>query len=278
MPAREFLTVSNLSGVAASQTATLDLPNDNTYTKLQLVYGTATAGGANQTNMEAELTEFRLLVNGTSQRTFSFAQLVKMNAARGIPFRTGIIEIFFAPPWLRTAQGEDALAWGMKDVKTFQVEIDIGAATNPTLSAKREIIRAERNMGLISKWKRYAVNVSATGQRTWTDFPTGDQIYGLHCFETASGDITDVELKIDEQQMFKASAAEATALYASNGFTDQAGVFHITPNYTQRAADTWETAVFQNGQIARHKNVLIDFTMGAANGFTILAETLGQRD
>lgn len=94
----------NFNAVAAGQTATLNLPATRIYHGVRLVYTTVTAGGATQANMEAELTEIRIKVNGKVQRRLSAAHIFALNAYRGKAFETGLLPIFFSEPWRRTVQ------------------------------------------------------------------------------------------------------------------------------------------------------------------------------
>ena len=65
--ARDFVSLPSLQGVAANATATLEIPIGPAYHDLQLTYTTGTGGGATLVNMSAELTEFRLKVDGVVQ-------------------------------------------------------------------------------------------------------------------------------------------------------------------------------------------------------------------
>ena len=119
-PARSF------NAVGAGQTATLNLPPDGIYHKLMLHYaegGTA----ADAATVTAAIDEARLIVNGKVQRRFTGEDLLAINAYHGKAYTDGYLPIFFSEPWRRTVQGEDALAWGMGDVETFQLEVDIAA-------------------------------------------------------------------------------------------------------------------------------------------------------
>lgn len=275
---RNIVNLPSFSGVAASQTTTIDLPVVDTYHKIQLTYGTATGGGANQTNMEAEITEVRLLVNGSVQRVFSGEQLFNVNAFRGIAFATGIIPIYFSAPWARSAAGEDAPAWHMGDVQSFQMEVDIGGAITPTLTgiAVKEV--SNLPMGPIVQWKRGVLQVAATGIVNYAGNGDRDSILAVHGFETTAADITDVEVKVDERQVFKATRAQATAIYADHGFTMEADVFSIAWDHTSRIADALQVARLDGAnKVIGDRALSFDFNMAVAANVTLLTETLGFR-
>ncbi len=270
---RRLVSLPSFASVAAGATATIDLPTVGLYHHLRLTYGTGTVGGANQTNMEAEITEIRVKVNGVVQRTMSAAQLFAINAYHGRAFQTGILPIFFAEGWRRSAQGEDSLAWGMKDVATFQVEVDIaGTATNPTLTALAQRTKADVNMGPIVKWRRFRVPVSAVGVVNVSTLPKRDAYYALHA---VSADVLDVEVKVDQEQFFKATLAEANALYTDEGFVPQTGYFHIDFASTARVADALPMRDALGNKVS---DLQVDYNMNAATSFDLVTETLGLRD
>lgn len=270
---RSLIQLPSPNGVAAGQTATLEIPTGGVYHGIQLVYTTTTAGGANQTNMEAELTQFRLKVNGNVQRTFSMAELIDMNARRGIAFATGIVDIFFSEPWMRTPGGEDELAWGMADVTTFQLEIDIAAGAGaPTLTGLAVWENVTRTMGPIVKWKRYSFTAAGAGIFTLTTLPKQDGYYSVNAMSAL---VTDVEVKVDQVTKFKASLAQATAYYARSGIAVPANMFPIIFNPTDRVTDVLSVMKAANTPI---NELRFDLTASGAGTFTLLTETVGFRD
>jgi hypothetical protein len=270
---RDFISTNSFNSVAAGQTATIDLPVGGlTYHQCRIRYGTGTAGGASQANMESEITAVRIKVDGKVQRRFSAVELFAINAFNGIAFQTGELPIFFSEPWRRSAQGEDALAWGTADIGTFQIEVDLAAgATAPTLEAYLEVERVSRPMGAIVKWRRYNVPVSAAGVVNVTTLPKIDAYYRLHAH---TGNVSDVEILVDQLQRYKASAARNTAILQDYGKSPQAGWFHVAFDRTDRVAD----ALAMRGAQRAVSEYRIDFNMSAAGSFDLITETLGPRD
>lgn len=270
---RRIVTMPNFNAVAANQTATIDLPVNDIYHGLKITYGTATAGGPNLANMQAEILEIRLKIDGKTQRRMTGSELFAINAYHGIPFSTGIIPIFFSEPWRRTPPGEESLAWGMGDVSTFQIEIDIGAATTPSLSCLAVIQKGARNMGPISKWRRYVIPVSAIGIVNVTTLPKQDAYLALHANSLVC---SDIEIKVDQEEVFKATLAQATELYAEQGFAMQTGFFTVDFAYTGQISDSLGL-VRADGK-GRINDLRIDFNMSAATTFNLLTEQIGFRD
>jgi len=275
---RNPITTNSFNAVAPGQAATLDLPvGDLVYHELLIEYGTSTVGGATEVNMEAEITEVRIKLDGKVQRVFNAAQLFDINRINGIAFAAGFLPIFFSEPWRRTADGEDALGWGTADISTFTVEIDIdGAALNPTLDARIIVDRVRRNNGPIVKWRRHTVPVTAVGLVNVTTLPRQDAYYRLHSF---SVNIDDVEVTVDQAEEFKLTDGQMRELYTQHGLAVPLALTSIIFDYTQRIADALPMATrLSNGRARAVSEFRVDFNMNAANTFTLLTETLGPRD
>ena len=270
---KKIRTLPSFNGVGAGETPTLSCPVDFTYHQLLLRYGTGTAGGPNQANIEAEITEIRLVVNGVVQRVLSAAQLFAINAFKGIPFATGMVPIFFAEPWRKEVVGQDALAWPTGDVDSFQVEVDIApGATSPTLSAKAIVTLDQRPMGPIVKWKRYRRSPTGAGVFNLHDLPRDDAYYMIHFFHA---NLTDVDVDVEGADEWGLSAAEAAEVEKWNGRTQQSGVFTVDFDHTGRTNDVLRMRR-PNGQ--RVSSFEIDLTTSAADSITVITETLGLRD
>lgn len=270
---RDFIRTNSFNAVAAGQTATLDLPVGGlTYHQLRLYYATATAGGATEANMEAEITAIRLKVDGKVQRRIKPAELFDLNRFNGFGVNAGELPIFFGEPNRRTVQGEDALAWGTADISNFQVEVDIaGGAGVTSLSARAEVERIARPMGPIVKWRRHTIPITATGINNVTTLPKSDAYYRLHAW---SGNIDAVEVRVDQETRFEADPTQMGNLLADYGLTAQAGVFHVVFDRTLRVGD----ALAMRGAQRAVSEFRVDFDMGAAASFDLLAEVIGPRD
>ena len=268
-------SLPSFNSVAAGQTATLDVPVTGTYDTFMFTYSTSTAGGATQANMEAELLEWRFMVNDKVQRRFSTEELFDLNyhKGQGLP-NAGEITIHLAEPWRRSAQGEDALAWGMGDVNSFQIQVDIASgATAPVLSGK--CIRQKQTipMGPIVKWRKYTVPVTTTGLVNVTTLNKNDQYVAIHAHSAV---IDDVEVMIGEAEEWKATAAEAARLQASYGRVPVTGWFHVPFDVSNRVLDT--LIVGKDPKNGQPLSFQVDFNMNTATSFTMLTETLGLRD
>lgn len=269
---RSLISLPSANAVAAGQTATFDVPARDLYHGISIFY-TESGTAASQAVMEAAITEVRLKIDGKVQRRFSAATLFKILAFYGDVVEAGYLPIYFSEPWRRTSQGEDALAWGMADVSTFTIEIDIAAGrTAPALSAKAMIERVGRPLGIIKKWRQFTIPSNGAGIVNVTTLPKGDAYFALHAF---TANVIDVEVKIEGREEFKATRADATHWYARHGLQHQAGVFSIAFDHTNRVYDALPT---RNGAGALISDFRIDFNMSAATNFLLLTEVVGTRD
>lgn len=271
---RRFKPLPSFAAVAAGQTATLDIPARGTYYSLMLSYTTSTSGGATQANMETEITEIRLKINGKIQRRFSAEELFDINTYKGQTITAGKLQIYFAEPWRQTVQGEEALAWPMGDVDTFQIEVDIANNSSQTcsLSASAQWNKNEAPMGPIVKWRKFTVPVSATGITNVTTFPKADAYMAIHGH---SANISDVEVTVDGEEVFDATLAEAQELQKNYGNSPVSGWFHIDYAYTNRVSDALPMRATDGKAVAEYR---VDFNMSSAASFTAITETLGLRD
>lgn len=280
---RQLVTLPSFQGVGAGQTATLDLPvGDLVYHEIRIEYDTSTTGGATQANMETEISKIRLKVNGVTQQEYSAEELFDINALNGKPVNEdgaagnlSSIPIFLGWPEARSAQGEDSLAWGMSDVSTFQIEIDVAnnSSQTPTLSARAVVERGvKRAMGPIRKVKRFTQGVSATGVVTNTGLPRNDDYYAIYAW---SSDVDDAVVKVDGAEIWTADRNAAGWLLEDHGWTDVSAVFPIIFNFTRRVADSVK---MRDSEGRARKEFRVDFNMSAATAFTFLTETVGLRD
>lgn len=271
---RRKVVLPSFNGVAAGQTATIDLSTDRTYQAIYLRYKTNAA----QATIEADITGIRLKVNGVVQRSFSAAQLNTILALNGLSFTAGYIPILLAEPWRRTPEGEEALGWGMGDVDTFQIEVDIaGGAVAPTLGGFAEVVYESRKLGNIVKWTTDTVVVGAAGTITVTSYPkTEIGYYRVHAF---SANTTQVAVKVDGIDVYNLLTADNTAEIKRRSITSQANVFSVCFDDTQQATD-YLPMVYRDasGQPRRVSELRFDFSQSGAGNFTTLRETLGPKN
>lgn len=135
------IQLRNVSNVAASQTALIDIPCGPRYHMIELLHGYA-SGTNTLAGAQANITEIKVKVNGRVQRQFSATQLLDLNLLNGVGYTgTGVpntapgtsFPIFFAEPWRKDAKDQDVLAWPSAGWQSFQIEVTLSTASTPTL-------------------------------------------------------------------------------------------------------------------------------------------------
>lgn len=272
---RRIVKLPSLGNVAAGNTATLGLPvGPRKYFTLQLKYKDGTP---NQATIEADLTKFRLLVNGKVQREFTAAELHKINALNGRAFQVGRVQIFLGEPWRRTITGEEIPGWGTFGLSTLQLEIDIAAgAVAPTLEARAEIEDSTEALGAIVKWKRFNYAAAGAGDFDITNLPKSDAWSRLHIFTAQA---SAAVLKADNVDIFDMSLTDATAFYASKtSLTMQANVLSVVLDSSQQFDAFLPMTRKIAGREIAVQDLLLRVTLGAAANFVVIGEQVGLPD
>jgi hypothetical protein len=215
MSVKRLTPLPALSGVAASQTATLDVPVGPRYHQI-IFRGHATIGGVVTDDFASLVTEMRIKINGKVQRVCTPAEaqailsVMDENGAYGLlTNQTGDYAywpVYFAEPWRKHLAAQDGLAWATGDVATFQIELDLVAASTVwTLDAwalvDNSVVTGKDNtsqqapLGLINKWFRTYIPVTGTTVE-FSGFPKRDYYQSIHLFDSQD-DITQVVVKAD---------------------------------------------------------------------------------
>ena len=278
---RRITKLNSLNGVAKGSTATLDCPVDRRYHQIVLEYKHAGVL-ADKATVLAHIKAIRIRVNGILQREYRGMRVLldAINAANGVVFKPGLIPIYFSEPWRRNAISEDELAWPMEgNASTFQIEVDIdGAAVTPELKAFAVTDNARRANGSllpftgIIKVLPTVVTVSAAGKVAITTLPKTNTYMRLHCEEGADGDITEVDISIDQLTVYQQTRAQNEWWVDQQGMVPQSGFFPIAFDATQRINDGLPMVRADGMGVSEF---LCEFVLGAPNNFVIHAELLG---
>lgn len=236
MARKRRIQLSNITAVAASGTALLEVPlsfGRMHYLVLQHGY----TGGSNTiASAAANLAEVRVILNGTVVRTFSGTQLRDMNLLNGTAYdciglpntAPGVaFPLFFAEPSRKDARDQDALAWSSKPINSFKIEVAFGAATNPTLKAYAvvdDVILNGANKDLLYvKWIRQPFNASGTEFDITTIDRRGYlQQVSLYPDSGGGNPATEVQVKKDSIIVHELTASANAALLLHHGMTPAA--------------------------------------------------------
>lgn len=268
---RRRITLPSFNAVGAGQTATLDVPLGRLYHGIFIRYKKT----ATRAQIEADVKEIRVLINGKAQRRYSAAQLFTMLDMIGYSFQAGIIPIFFSEPNRRTIDGEEGLAWGTADIATFQIEIDIAStATAPTLSAFAEVGIGNKNLGLIIKHRIESFDSQGAQVKNITGLPKRDIYQRMYVFSSL---VTAARVEVDQLCVYDLTRDDAVALMArpTPKLTMPTGTFVICFDDTQQVTDGLPMARNDGQKITEFR---VDLTCSGAGALPIISETLGFAD
>jgi hypothetical protein len=236
--------VKNIQGVGAAKTATIFLPTGPRYHEIILVTGDSGAGNGNAPTNAAIIGEIRIIIGGKVIRRMTAAQLDLINSAMGANFAsvqavtggangTGRrhIPIFFAEPWRKRSNDQDALAlqtgWlGSKG--QFQIECDLQAAITPVLTAVAitDNFDSGKPNGIM-KWLANDLPAVGTPLEVAT-LDRADLWSQLSFFDTSDGKTIDrVRLVADGVELHDFSSVENTTFLKSIDMSPATGAYHV---------------------------------------------------
>lgn len=267
------------NAVAQGTTVIFKLPTDRRYWKLLFRY---TRGGsaATQANFETDFTEIRTYINDKLVRRGSARQYIDMYTYYGRPHVDGMFQLFLGEPWRRNAANEELLAWSMGGVKSFRIEIDMGASiTTPVFAACLaewdQPVTAEGKLprlGLINQHLPRNIGVTSTGDKEIIDLPTDDGVYSaIHCQEGSAADINSVKVELGQRVIIDTANDEDLNQFGEMenpaGYAPVADNTHIKFDRSGMFSDTLDP-----------KNKLFKVTANMANAtdFVLFNEIIGQ--
>lgn len=243
-------SMPSFEGVAANSTATCRLPLGLTYNQIML-----TLGGTTFTS--THMTEIRLVANGKPVQRWSGVDLDKINQYEGRAASSTAKVLFLDLErfGLRTklAQELTAIPTGAQGnpvpITTLQLEVDIGAATAPTLSA-RAVQTAPRNLAgklqPIKQVRKFQYTPAGTGIYEISDLPKlGGAEINRVIFKT-SATVADITLELDGYTAFERTTAENGAVQIDGGRTPQSGYYVVDTTEDGNGGETIKTATIQD--------------------------------
>jgi hypothetical protein len=255
MPVKYKLLLRNVQNVAAGATVLIELPLGRRYHYIGIMHGFS-VGTNTVAAAAANITGLRVKVNGRVQRNYALVNgvsggqmLIDKNILNGAAYApTGLpnaapgvcFGIYFAEPWLTDELSQDSLAWPTDSFSSFQVEIDLGAASTPTIQAFAVVDDLQTGkVPLISKH----VLLSAPAGGTSFDFTTLDRKDNLRVLTVypdggASNQPTPVIARANGQVIHELNIAQ------NNGLLNN---FFMTPTGTNRTTKLYDLVFDHDG-------------------------------
>lgn len=266
-----FLT--GIEGVAASQTATINVPINRRYHAINLFY---TAAGV-AADVVAGISRVRISVNGVLMRNLTPTQILAIAALNtnkwvGSHFAVvlGELPIYFSEPWRASVIGEEATSWPVYNdigVTTMTIQIDFTAVVAPGLRALG-IFDYERNQNgntqFLTPIKQlpYSYNV-AIGDFDITTLPIQFPIHRIHLFGASA--ISAVSVEADSTRVLEATVEQNARILAAHGI-DGLGItglqFPIVFDYDQQLSSPLRVS----------NNLVVRLTSAGAQSVTAIVE------
>lgn len=276
---RLSIPMPNANNVAAGQTATWDLPIGRRYHELNLEYTGVTL---------AQMTEIRILANGSVIHRYSADERDSMNQFDGRAAAAGILCLPFDRYNLYSQGGEErtAIQTGSADPKTgskisnFKLEIDIdAAAAAPVITVTAEqsnnLTGALAGPGALLRTLKFPRTFTTAGEQELSDLPKATegpsyQIINRVFFKSAN--TTKMSIYLDNVELFKRGKALNERKQTDGVRVPQAGYFVFDP---LEAGYDWEALklIYDNG--APVQDFRYKLTLSGAETVNAIVEYVG---
>lgn len=244
MPITIEKPLPSAQSVVAGTTAIIDLNTGNL--RYHGILLALTKGEATASAVSAIIDEIRIKIDGRVVRRLLGSQIDYIDNFNGAGYasfaydggtnlKQRFLYLNFAEPWLRTADGEDALAWGMADIGNFQIEIDIAAgATNLDFTGVAEVDYGEFSLGAIRKMAQQTIPATAAGKYNHASLPKNLPYSRIHCF---TDKIDAVRVILNGEIVREYSKAELLAKQTQRGLNPTSTEFTIDFDGRQRVGN-----------------------------------------
>jgi len=177
------------------------------------------------------------------------------NTAPGV-----VIPIFFGEPWMADEATQDALAWPTNLWSSMQVQVDLGAASTPTLAAFAVVddLTVTKEPSIV-KYIRGSIPASGTSF-DFTLSERRDLLRAIHIYQDSGGSNTpsEVDLRKDGKILHELSYAANQGLLVG---------YQMTPNASGRTAGIYDLVLDHDGLLVS----AVDLSQGTAPTVTVKA-------
>lgn len=178
---------------------------------------------------KAELKNIEILVRGKPIQSFRDGTVVqKINDFYGRPdMGSNWLIFYFMRPEFRDLPKAKVFSLGTLDVDTLEISFDVmSASATPNIETYAQVSEP-RNLGTITKIRRYAQDYGQAGTKEISDLPTGKAtIASIHY---GSPEITEIKLEADSRSVVENMPVEAVETFiGAHGLNPQTGYRHLT--------------------------------------------------
>lgn len=231
---------------------------------------------AAEADLIAGIEEVVIKLNSVEQIRISPQKLLDMERSYNpnFTFNAGFLPILFTD---RTRDGmlqQEATAIGTQGVQSFEIEVKIASdATTPTLKAYAVVDDVAEAPNLIRKISEKNLVINATGDHKESLDRRGISWRGLHFFETNAGDIDNVRLQYEGQEIVDHSPEAIKAMYEDYGYTAASKQIMLPLDHGVNA-DALKSQIGSNGTF-RDASVQLTLEMGGAANVSVVEDFYG---
>lgn len=232
---------------------------------------------ATEAQVVSDIEEVVIKLNSIEQIRVKPERLIAMEKAYNPnwTFQNGFLPIYFTD---RTREGmlqQEATAIGTLGIQSFEIEVKIAAgAVTPSLKAHALVDDVSEAPNLIRKISERNLVINSTGDFKESLDRRGISWRGLHLFETTNGDILNVRLQYEGQEIVNHSSEAIEAMFESFGYSTVAKQVFVPLDHGVNG-DALKSQILQgNGQYrdASHEMTL---NMGAAANVILVEDFYG---
>ncbi|OHB60882.1 MAG: hypothetical protein A2167_05435 [Planctomycetes bacterium RBG_13_46_10] len=232
----KLVKLQNVDGIAGNGRPIVNLPRANIYHGLFLLCRTSAGVLLTEAEIEADITNIRVRVDGDLKVETTAAVLFDLYrywyAMNGAYTIAGQIPILFVRPNLQFAAERSLLAWGMDGIESFNLELDLAATLAKVATiqiwALQEV--GKRALGRHLCIGKHPRIFGSTGVQQVSDIPYGDVdnlILADH-ITVGSGAISDVTVRLNQSDVWQELQNDLNKLVLNCvGRTAQTGYFHL---------------------------------------------------
>lgn len=268
--------LGSIAGVANGALLTADIPNRGTHYGIFLRAKTSAGVLLTAAEIKADIGLVTLRIKGEPKIEATSTELLMLQKHYGdadvASNVAGILPIFLTPRNLATWQEKRALAWGMKDVSSFTIEINLAASLAQLASLELFTLSSDedRNLGTHVMLRRFGLSHASVSDQEVTSLlkDTQDIAYkALFISKPGSSTISGVSVKVDGSLVYDNVPEELNNVLIEDG--------------NQKAQTGWYPVAFdKNGDLSGMLSMngvkdfrpVISWATAAPNSYVLLAE------
>lgn len=220
--------------------ATISMPTTGAYRSIDLIIKKAGVA-ATEAEIKKMIKNIKFLVNAKCYFEASAKHIIDcLNRYMGLPFAAGILHIPLTDSSLKTIEAQDMLRWGMNNVQTFEMEIelaDVAENDDVTISGEAWIDNVSENLGLIREIHEFTYAAAVAGNFEVSDLPKYNGALDVMHIDCANN-IQGMEYKVDNVTYLEGDlSAYNELLKRTGGRIPQSGYVHHDLCCLNRLAD-----------------------------------------